>query len=47
VTWTSAAETLLYPFWVAAVMVLYRSLRPWTDDWRDGAQLAQAKASEG
>jgi len=31
VTWTSAAETLLYPFWVAAVMVLYRSLRPWTD----------------
>jgi len=47
VTWTSAAETLLYPFWVAAVMVLYRSLRPWTDDGRDGAQLAQAKASEG
>ena len=32
VTWTSAAETLLYPFWVAAVTVLYRSLRPWTDD---------------
>jgi len=34
VTWTSAAETLLYPFWVAAVMVLYRSLRPWTDEGR-------------
>jgi hypothetical protein len=32
VTWTSAAETLLYPFWIAAVTVLYRSLRPWTDD---------------
>jgi hypothetical protein len=36
VTWTSAAETLLFPFWVAAVLVLYRSLRPWTDDGRDG-----------
>src|SRR4029077_13237964 len=23
VTWTSAAETLLYPFWIAAVTVLY------------------------
>ena len=34
VTWTSAAETLLYPFWVAAVTVLYRSLRPWTHEGR-------------
>jgi len=32
VAWTSAAEALLYPFWVAAVMVLYRSLRPWTEE---------------
>ena len=32
VIWTSAAETVFYPFWVAAVMVLYRSLRPWTDE---------------
>jgi hypothetical protein len=36
VTWTTACETLLYPFWVAAIMVLYRSLRPGTDDARDG-----------
>jgi hypothetical protein len=36
VTWTTAVETLLYPFWIAAVVVLYRSLRPWTDDGRDG-----------
>ena len=36
VIWTSATETLLYPFWIAAVVVLYRSLRPWTDDGRDG-----------
>jgi hypothetical protein len=34
VTWTSATETLLCPFWVAAVTVLYRSLRPWTDEGR-------------
>jgi hypothetical protein len=34
VTWTSAVETVLYPFWAAAVMVLYRSLRPWTDEGR-------------
>lgn len=32
VTWTTAVETLLYPFWAAAVVVLYRSLRPWTDE---------------
>jgi hypothetical protein len=32
VTLTSAAETLLYPFWVAGIVVLYRSLRPWTDE---------------
>ena len=36
VTWTTAAETLLYPFWIAAVTVLYRSLRPWTDDGHNG-----------
>ena len=34
VAWTSAVETLLYPFWIAAVTVLYRSLRPWTDEGR-------------
>ena len=34
VAWTSAVETLLFPFWVAAVTVLYRSLRPWTDEGR-------------
>jgi hypothetical protein len=34
VTWNTAAETLLYPFWIAAVTVLYRSLRPWTDEGR-------------
>jgi hypothetical protein len=33
-TWTNAADTLFFPFWVAAVMVLYRSLRPWTDEGR-------------
>jgi hypothetical protein len=32
VIWTGAVETLLYPFWAAAVIVLYRSLRPWTDE---------------
>ena len=26
--WSSAADTLLFPFWVAALMVLYRSLVP-------------------
>jgi hypothetical protein len=35
VIWTSAASTLFFPFWVAAVMVLYRSLRPWTNEGRD------------
>ena len=35
VTWTCAVDTLFFPFWVAAVMVLYRSLRPWTDEGRD------------
>jgi hypothetical protein len=34
VIWTSAADTLFFPFWVAAVVVLYRSLRPWTDEGR-------------
>lgn len=34
VTWTTAVETLLYPFWTAAIVVLYRSLRPWTDEER-------------
>jgi hypothetical protein len=32
VIWTSAADTLFFPFGVAAVLVLYRSLRPWTDE---------------
>jgi hypothetical protein len=32
VIWTSAVDTLFLPFWVAAVLVLYRSLRPWTDE---------------
>jgi len=32
VTWTTAVETILYPFWAAAITVLYRSLRPWTDE---------------
>jgi len=31
VIWTSVAETLLIPFLVAAVVVLYRSLRPSSD----------------
>ena len=26
--WTSAVDTLFFPFWIAALMVLYRSLRP-------------------
>ena len=34
VIWTSAADTLFFPFWVAGVVVLYRSLRPWTDEGR-------------
>lgn len=32
----SAASTLALPFWLAAVLVLYRSLRPWTDEGRLG-----------
>ena len=28
VIWTSAVDTLFFPFWVAALMVLYRALRP-------------------
>jgi hypothetical protein len=32
VIWTSAADTLLFPFLVAALIVLYRSLRPRTDE---------------
>jgi len=28
VIWTSAVDTLFFPFWIAALMVLYRSLRP-------------------
>ena len=32
VTWTTAVDTILYPFWTAAILVLYRSLRPWTDE---------------
>jgi hypothetical protein len=43
VTWTSAVETLLYPFWVAAVMVLYRSLRPWTDESLDSVSVARPR----
>ena len=27
VIWTSAADTLFFPFWIAALMVLYRSMR--------------------
>ena len=34
VTWTSAADTLFFPFWVAAITVLYRSLRPWAEEGR-------------
>jgi len=32
--WTSAADALFFPFWVAAIVVLYRSLRPWTSEGR-------------
>jgi hypothetical protein len=46
VIWSSAAETLLYPFWIAAVTVLYRSLRPWTDDGRDGGAVDANKGSQ-
>jgi hypothetical protein len=49
-TWTTAVETLLYPFWVAAIMVLYRSLRPWADDGRavdgnNGVPMLNTKAA--
>jgi hypothetical protein len=31
-TFASAFDTFLNPFWVASVVVLYRSLRPWKDE---------------
>ncbi len=36
VIWSSAADTLLFPFWVAALMVLYRSLVPRAAEARGG-----------
>jgi hypothetical protein len=36
VIWTSGIDTLFFPFWVAALMVLYRSLVARTDPGRAG-----------
>jgi ABC-type antimicrobial peptide transport system permease subunit len=40
VIWTSGIDTLFFPFWVASMMVLYRSLVPHTDPARAGAPVA-------
>ncbi len=40
VVWTSAVDTLFFPFWVAALMVLYRSLQPAAADTRAQAPVA-------
>jgi len=39
VVWTSAADTLFFPFWVAALMVLYRSMRPAAGETRAQAPI--------
>jgi hypothetical protein len=40
VIWTSAIDTLSFPFWVAALLVLYRSLVPHAGAARAGAPVA-------
>jgi hypothetical protein len=40
VVWSSAVDTLFFPFWVAALMVLYRSLRPGLVDVRGSVPVA-------
>jgi hypothetical protein len=39
VIWTSAVDTLFFPFWFAALMVLYRSLRPAASETRAQAPI--------
>lgn len=38
--WASAVDTLFFPFWVAALMVLYRALVPPTASMRAGSPIA-------
>ncbi|HXL15543.1 MAG TPA: hypothetical protein VN972_05625 [Methylomirabilota bacterium] len=40
VVWTSGVVTIAFPFWVAALMVLYRSLMPRAAEARGGAPVA-------
>ena len=40
VVWSSAVDTLFFPIWVAALMVLYRSLRPALADTRGSVPVA-------
>ena len=40
VIWTSGIDTLFFPFWVAALMVLYRSLVPRAEAARAGGTVA-------
>jgi hypothetical protein len=40
VIWTSAVDTFFFPFWVAALMVLYRALIPYAGETRAGAPVA-------
>jgi len=40
VVWSSALDTIFFPFWVAALMVLYRALRPCSGEERAGAPVA-------
>ena len=47
VIWTSAADTLFFPFLVAGIMVLYRSLRPWTDEESVRVQTSTAARVSG
>jgi len=40
VVWSSAMDTVFFPFWVAALMVLYRALLPYSGEERVGAPVA-------
>lgn len=40
VVWSSAVDTLFFPLWIAALMVLYRSLKPAAGEARVGVPVA-------
>lgn len=40
VIWSSAVDTIFFPIWVAALMVLYRALVPYAGEARQGAPVA-------